>query len=297
MKAFVTLDDGTVVLETTGDVNALAHGGGVVYKVPPRGECFWQFWSAREGGQKNYDVYTAYVPDDVLGHYEPDFKELMEVTQESPRELRRLSSSKNAKDRAYLVSLIVGCVGPTTICKDNYEELSPFDMAGRWGCLFGEPVNDVPMVDAEDYMIRERATGQWECGTIDGVYLGRHPNFETCLSHVAHHMQKIQNQDANVFLEHSLSQVERVSWSFTDYLGKMKVSHRKNHATGFWKNAVRPYMEAAQKAARKSEKAASRNDAILKDRKRFAQKQRQKGRLEKAREVREKIERMYHEDP
>lgn len=105
-RPIITLEDGTEVLETTGDVDAFAHGGGVLFREPRRRDLFWTFWSERELGEKNFLVFTAPVPSNVIEFFEPDLSEVALVSGISIRDLRKLGRSKDPSERMQIMTAL-----------------------------------------------------------------------------------------------------------------------------------------------------------------------------------------------
>lgn len=250
MKPIVTLRNGTAVLVTTGDRDAFKYGGGVVYKDGDG--TFWQFWDSREPGEKNYFVYTAPVPNKVLDHYDATLEEICSVGALDRREVRRLARSSSPSDRSDLVAILRESRGPSGISlKGECETLSPFVLADRWGCVFGVEIEDVPKADLDDYIVREHAVG-YECGRVDGLYLGRFETYEEALTAVANDLQKCHSC-ANLFHEHAKGHLELVDWDSKEHAGRASL-RRKKLPTQFWKNSMKLYSDEFRAKLRRARK-------------------------------------------
>ena len=226
-RPIITLEDGTEVLGTTGDVDAFEHGGGVLFRPPSSRDLFWSFWEPRPSGDKCYRVFTAPVPDDVLSHFAPDMSELSLVSGLDSRELKRMSRSHRPKDRLNVVMLIRECSGPSRVDPSHEPEvLSPWDLTDRWGPVFAQDTSEVPMVDYEDFIILETPHEDYECGRVDGRYLGRFATYKESLCSIADAMNQWGCPDSNVYHEHAKGKLELVLWDPETFEGKTSPRRR-----------------------------------------------------------------------
>jgi hypothetical protein len=293
MKSILTLEDGTQVLGTTGDQDAFDYGGGVVYIEPKGRHAYWQFWRARDEGQKNYEVWTAPIPRDVLAHYShADVNELSIVGDIDIKQLKKDSRSRNVKDRAELVHIICDALGPSAVDPDGEPDIvSPFELKARWGPVFGVLLDEVPQVDYEDYIIRPRNPEGYECGCVDGTYLGRYTRYEDCLNVIAGHIPTThQDREPNVFHEHEPGALELVEWDRAGAKPR-KPPQRRKLPVAPWRNAMRKYAAQSNKLER-ARREKRRGDKVLKARQRAASIAERKHRREKTRQIRKNIEEM-----
>jgi len=247
MKPILTLEDGTQVLETTGDADALQYGGGVLYRSPGDGVA-WDFWEAPE---KNFLVYSADASKDILERHEVvDLHELVlygagEVTE---KEILRLSKSEDPRARLQVLALIYGGYGASELDPRGPVEMTKFNLVMKWGFLFGMEKEGVEEVSQEDYMIRECGK-RWECGRIDGHCLGRYVRYEDALAAVADNMKKV-GLFTNLFHEHSPGKLELVQWNAEDHIGGGTIIRGKIR-TAQWKIAMRQYKPGRNMRRRK----------------------------------------------
>lgn len=288
-RPIITLEDGTEVLSTTGDVDAFEHGGGVMFRPPRCREFFWSFWSARTFGDKTYRVFTAPVPEDVLAHFEPDTAELALVSGMDKRELKRLGRSRRPDDRLQVVMLICECSGPSRV--DPTHEpvvMSPWELAERWGAVFANESADVPMVDYEDFIVRETVHGDYECGRVDGTYLGRYETYRDSLCVVADAMHQLACTHSNVYHEHEKGKLELIVWEPETFTGKVK-KRRAKLPESRWRSQMKRYVtnEIIRKGVNKKTESVSRG------RQRAATKIAQQKRIQRARDIRAEVESAY----
>ncbi len=295
MRPIITLSDGIEVLDTTGDLDAFEYGGGVVYRTPQK-ETYWQFWEPRERGRKNFYVFTAPIPDKVLDFY--DFVEpeiLCTVGQIDKRELARISRSKDHKQRAFLVGIIKDAYGPSSIDPNETSEvLTPWELASRWGDVYGVSTDETPQANLEDYIVREhKQVGEaYECGRIEGAYFGRFETYEDALCAVAHAMAKGDGFSCNVFHEHEPGKLELIDWDPQEYLERPLKKHRRAFSNAFWKNAMRHYINDDKIKSRIRARQKSHKD-VLRARQRSKAKLNQQKRIERARDFRRSMEDIY----
>jgi hypothetical protein len=274
MKPIFTLEDGTEVLETTGDADAIRYGGGVLYRSP--GDAVvWDFWDAPE---KNFFVYKADASRHVLDHYEVDVEELVlcaagEVTE---KEILKLSASADPRRRLQVLALIRSGCGASELDPDGPVEMTKFDLVSRWGFLFGMEKDEIEEISQEDYMIREYGQ-RWECGRVDGLCLGRYTRYDDAIAAVANDMEKV-GLITNLFHEHSPGEIELVQWIPEEHIGRGSVIRGKIPAAQ-WKLAMRRY-KTAHKPRRRQRLATSirRSESMRVG---------QRNRIERARKIRE----------
>lgn len=291
-RPIITLEDGTEVLDTTGDLDAFAHGGGVLFRAPNRRGTFWTFWSARGFGEKNYRVFTAPIPPDVIEYFDPDLKELALVSGIDIRDVRKLSSSKNPADRLQLVMAIRDCGGASRIDPSHGPELvTAHDLSCRWGAVFGLDGGDIPMVDYEDFIIRETSLNDYECGSVDGKYLGRHKEYKYALCAVADCMKEWGRSSANVFHEHERGSLELVAWDPETFIGKIP-KRRGKLSKARWRNSMKQYVTSEIRRKGIDKKAdAQRN--VTRSRRRAQARVNQKDRIKRAKDIRRSMDEVY----
>ena len=198
-RPILTLEDGVEVLTTTGDVDAFMHGGGVLFREPRRREIFWTFWEPRKNGDKNFIVFTAPVPDNIIEYFKPDIHELMIISGLKKPDIIRLSRSKNPIERLDIVMLILDCNGPSRIDPNHEPKIvSFFELSKQWGILFGYDHNSTTKIECDDFIIRERDS-YYECGSVDGKYLGKYHSYKEALCAVASCMRLLGRERSNLF--------------------------------------------------------------------------------------------------
>lgn len=291
-RPIITLEDGTEVLKTTGDVDAFAHGGGVLYRAPGRGGIFWTFWDARELGQKVFYVYTAPIPADILEYFEPDLKEMSLVLGLELRELKKLSASKSPFERLELVQAIQECFGSSRVDPESEPELmSLHDLSEQWGPVFGVDPSKVPKLSYDDYVVRETEQEEYECGSVDGVYLGRHAEYKTALCAVADHMRETSRVDANLYHEYEHGKLELVAWDHSTFTGKIP-KRRGKLPVARWQNCMKQYVTSEiVKKSIDSQASGQRN--VTKGRELAKAKILSADRLRRAKDIRRSMEEIY----
>lgn len=292
MRPILTLEDGTRVLDTTGDLDAFEYGGGVLFQEPKRRETYWQFWRARDPGDKNYEVFTAPVPKNVIEVFDPDIRELCKYSDLELQTVRRMSRSKDPKERLQVVMAMREVYGPSAI-DPHYEPevITPWELAERWGNVFGKELGEIPEVEYDDYLVRESKDGRWECGCIDGTYFGHFEKYKHCLCAIAEHMREIGAMRPNVMHEHARGKLELIVWDPYEFLNK-KLPRRGVVAGPRWRAHVRMYANAEDRAQGIAKRTA-RQKSIMKKRKRAKQKIRQRDNLERARALRKSLEESF----
>ena len=284
MKPIITLEDKTEVLETTGDVDAFEHGGGVLFREPVHKDCYWQFWREREDGQKNYVVFTAPVPDNVLEFFNADIKELSTYADIQTQTIRRLSRSKDPKERLQVVIAMRDVHGPSAIDPgQDPEVLTPWELNERWGEVFGNIPGEIPPIDHDDYVIREARQGGYECGCVDGTYFGRFSVYKHALCAIAEHMRHTDSH-ANTMFEHEPGKLELVIWDPEDFLDRHHEPLAKRNQVR-WRTFVRQFTDDHRRA-RSMQKRGQKQKSIMKKRARAKQKLEQRDRIAKARAFR-----------
>ena len=277
MKPIFTLEDGTQVLETTGDADAIQHGGGVLYRSPGDAVA-WDFWDAPE---KNFLVYRADASRNVLERHEAvDLQELVlcgagEVTE---KEILRLSKSADPRARLQVLALIRGGYGASELDLEGPAEMTKFSLVSRWGFLFGMERDEVHEVSQEDYMVRGYGD-RWECGRIDGHCLGRYVRYEDALAAVADNMKKVE-LFTNLFHEHSPGKIEFVQWEPEDHIGSGTIVRGKIR-TAQWKIAMRQYKPGRNTRRRKRLATSIRRGESMRVK--------QRNRVERARKIRDHL--------
>jgi hypothetical protein len=132
------------VLGTTGDVNALDYGGGVVYRHPD-GHINWEWWDEEDEGAASpiagdpnfagkYTVYSATVedPGEVMKWYNwVDYESMGRTMDMTVAEYRKLCRSANPLDRVRLMEDIVGYHGSHEV--DQYpRKFTRAELEERW---------------------------------------------------------------------------------------------------------------------------------------------------------------------
>ena len=241
-RPIITLEDGTEVLETTGDIDAFNHGGGVVFIDSRRRDIFWTFWPARDYGERNFTVYTIVIPDNVFKSYKLDLNELEPVSGIKRSELLKMSNSKSYRDRLEVIMAISDCHGPSYLdINKSSEEVTLYEMASRWGDVFATTTDDIPAVELDDFIVREKGDGWYECGRVDGIYFGKFKKYKECMCQIADYMKMTSSFASNLFHEHDHGLLELVSWEPDSFVGKM--SKKKVKVSGIrWKNSMNKYI-------------------------------------------------------
>lgn len=136
MRAKKALKNGVVIYRVTGDEDPISYGGGVVYETP-RGDFFWEFWSAPDEHDMTY-VYRVGIPKDVLSVY--DFMTRSEMSHAmgvSRTEIRRMSRSVSLEERFDLIMHAVDMYGPSSFSPCKQWEIDK--VRDRWGEAFSKP--------------------------------------------------------------------------------------------------------------------------------------------------------------
>ncbi len=283
-RPVITLSNGIEVIDTTGDTDALAFGGGVVYREPRFHDVYWTFWTARPRGQKNFEVFTAPIPAEILEYFEPDVRELSMASGFESSEIRKLSRSRNPLERLQIVMAIKECNGASRIDPAHTpEEVTPFEMAERWGEVFDISTDGIPMIEYEDYLVRETGLGMYECGRIDGVYLGKFDKFKLALCAVADDMRKKEVDSVNLFHEHEFGKLELVKWDPDTFIGKLP-RRRGKLPEAHWRNLVKRYIRSESRKKGIDSRLKSQKQVTQQRKRRMAKSSRQ-ARIERARSI------------
>jgi len=238
-RSVITLRNGVEVLETTGDQDALEHGGGLIWRCPRYGDVFWTFWDARPPGTRNFEVFEAEIPADIVKHFDPDVEELCMVTGYSKSQVHVMGRSKDPTQRAEIVQAMAQCFGASSVSsRDGASICSPFEMVEKWGDAFGVEQKRVSMFQEDDYLIREGDMSAYECGRFDGKSLGRFDAFEDALGAIARDMKV---EGASVFFEHEFGDIETVEWSFHESLKRPLGLSRRTSPSAKWRTLVKEY--------------------------------------------------------
>lgn len=290
MRPIITLKDGTEILETTGDLDAFKYGGGVLYKKNQ--EIYWQFWDQREQGEKNYFVFTCPVPDNVLKFY--DFAELNIVSKVAfmdKKDIKRLSRSKDPKERRLLVSFIKDTYGASSVDPDGANEvLTPWQLSNRWADVFGIEENEIVKAQLDDYIIREAKAGlTYECGRVCGDFIGRFETYELALAAIYKWMSKNDGFSDNIFHEHEPGDLELVLWDPEDYKDIKIKTRRKVVPSVFWKNSMKRYVNDDMIRSKILARAKS-DKSVQKAQRRNQQRINRENRIERAKEFKKSME-------
>ena len=279
MKPIITLEDGTRVLETTGDQQALEFGGGVLYR--DAAGVFWSWWDPPDPGFKNFIVFTAALTRGFLKDLELDVKEISLSTagEISANALANLSRSKAVHDRFIAMQAARDALGSSALCP-NPDEVTPYEIALRWGEIFGVDAQEVSMLDHEDYLIRETER-HVECGQIGGRMLGRFPIYEHALRAIADDIKRT-GAAANVYHEHAPGKIELVVWEPQRHEG---LEYRKKAVLpqAIWQNDMRMYRKSLAGGRCKSK-------SVVKVRMKSERKNRAKRMRQSARNIRSILE-------
>jgi len=254
-----------------------------VYKIPRRDKYFWQFWYKRPLHQKNFEVWTAPVPKDLLDtHSFIKIEELAVCGQISKRDVVKQAASSDVRERAKLLGLIVDIYGAASVDPNRKSELlSPWELKNRWGELFGASSHDVPQIDVEDYLIRKIADQMYECGSMEGHYFGRFSTKKECVCAISDHMHKSGDISANTFVEYKNDQLEFILFDPTKYTKKLPFKNKKI-PNGQWINYISKYKTSKLKDKELKKDFKSQAD-VLKQRKMYAQSNARYNRIQSAR--------------
>lgn len=284
-RPLIVLEDGVEVLGTTGDLDAFNYGGGVFFRTPNRKELYWQFWGEPEVG-KNYRVYTAPIPDDMIDHFEITTQDLCMVSELEISTIRSMLRSKKLKDRFELIQMILELVGPSGMAEG--EIVAPWQLVAQWGDVFGIDSGKYPELDFEDYIIRKKDENKYETGTVDGLYLGKFKKKKELLAAIADHIEDQAAYDANVFYERKDGDLELILWEREEFIGKSK-ENRSKMVSGLWKRSVKKYIHKEMYKRDGARRLKEAKD-IMRHRRKVASRHSRKDRLERARAVGKAIE-------
>jgi len=233
------------VIQTTGDDDSFEHGGGVLYRKDDAE--FWQFWDVP--ARKNYLIWTAKIPRDVFKQYKRILRE--ELANELGVDLdtlRTMGRSRTASDRLELVRAIGQIEGRTTIC-GRQEELTPWEMAQRWGTAIRVDPESVARIDGDDYLILEYGEA-FGCGQLEGPMLGCFKTFECCAAAIADHSEDAGNA-SNVYVEIGPGEIEKVDWTRAKWVGRHKSPLRGAFSRAIWRSKIKNYVRESKKETRK----------------------------------------------
>lgn len=288
MRAIASLNDGTDVLDYTGDLDSPNYGGGIVYKNRKTGSIFWSFWDEREAGEKNFIVYTSRITRDPISSYCNDIAELSLVSGLDKRELKKLSSSKKWKDRLDVLILIRESNGASFICDEEPAEITEKEFSSRWGKVFGINHEEIELFSIEDFLIIETQEG-YEVGTFSEKWLGKFPTFAKCLFAAARDIDMYGRHHSRVFFEHEFGDLELVSWDKNEFKTQYIDKKSNNKKSIKWRNIIKKYNKLNKNCC----SISSKDDNILKSRQRASNQAKRKRRIDRARRFRRSV---YGED-
>jgi hypothetical protein len=234
-----------VVLEMTGDSDALEFGGGVVFRKD--GQIYWQFWDAPTG--RKYLIWTSKIPFNVLRQFSfVDREGIARFLRIDLDELRGMSVSNRIMDRQRLVEVIGETEGWSTICPDDVEDLVRWELIQRWGPLLGVDPETAPRMSPGDCLICESDEG-FVCGRVGGEFFGLYERLEGCASAVA---EALEGADPSslVFVESAPGEIERLEWTRSKWLGRERTKLRIGFSSARWRFRMRPYLRESQKKLR-----------------------------------------------
>jgi hypothetical protein len=261
--------DGIEILGTTGDLDAFEYGGGVIYRDTDR-HCFWEFWDAREEGERNFEVFTVPIPESIVEEYDfVDEDLLCEVADLSKQQVRVLARSRNPKDRVEILKYVRACYGAS--CMDPNDAprvLTEWEIIRRWGSMFGRDISEESMADWDDYIICDTDDDRYpyEFGRVNGQYFGRYDSYDDTLIAIARTMRKLDGFTFNVFHEYETEHLERIEWDPKEYLYRPLKVPKKKFPNVRWRHTMRPYAKAYEIKSRKQ--GRSQDGRVFKMRKR-----------------------------
>lgn len=130
------------ILFTTGDVDSLEHGGGVVFQNHnDNGTLVWEWWHERENEGDAFQVYSIDIPDNVVEELDwADWKGIADFTGVTLKELKSLGADDNLNAR---VSVLEGA--KSYHADENLDayplHLTEAELCERWPHL-GLPSDD-----------------------------------------------------------------------------------------------------------------------------------------------------------
>jgi hypothetical protein len=235
-----------VILECTGDDDALLEGGGIVFRKDDAE--YWQRWDSPT--TKNYLVWTGKVPRDVLKHYpEVTREELMDQLELTSDELRSMSRSRNVRDRIQLMRGVRELCGDSTTFPKQ-EDLSTYELVDRWGVILGWDADTFPRVDEDDYFILP-IRGFYAAGQVDGRYLGAYEDFEGALASISDHSIGVGNVSNSFYLEDDDAELERLEFDRHKWAPEKVDRIRGVLSAALWRNRMRPWVREAKKKGAK----------------------------------------------
>ena len=245
MKRSIPFRD-LIILESTGDDDALHEGGGIVFRKDDHE--YWQRWDPPT--TKNYLVWTGKVPRDVLKHYsEVTREDLMAQLELEPDELRSMSRSRNVRDRIHLMRGVRELCGDSTTFPKQ-EDLTIYELVDRWGPILGWDVATFPRVDGDDYFIlpiREH----YAAGQVSGRYLGAYEAFEDALASISDHSIGMGNCSNSFYLEDEDAELERLDFDRNKWASQKTDPIRGVLSSALWRNRMRPWVRESKKKGAK----------------------------------------------
>jgi len=285
MRPILTLDNFIEIFGFTGDLDAFLYGGGVIYRDKRRMVYLYSFWDSPDDHEKNYIVYTA-ILNDIDKNYNLDIKELIlgSANELNEKDIKSIINGRNFKEKANLIDLISNINGKSFFPS---EELSPFEMASRWGQAFGVEPSSVPQIEYNDYLIRAHKNGSdWEAGCLNGDYLGRFGKYKDALRSILKHANDIANEKYNVYHEHEKYKIEIISLNKEDFaISNELIKYRKNP---FWNNIIKIYIDDKM-IKRYNENSIKLSQDLIKKRRRFETNIKRQAKIEKARKIRAQL--------
>lgn len=273
---------------TTGDLDAFEYGGGIFYSLDHK--FYWDFWPQRDPSEKNFTIYTTYIPNNVLNYYGKKLSEELGIQSErkmieelsmigdaDKQLIRKLSRSKNPMDRLSLVMILRDTFGPSFVATEN-QYITPWELCAKWGALIGKTEDDVPMLDYEDYIVRVARNGDYACGKTDGNLLGVWPKMADCLRAIKIDMERLGDMSANVFWENEPMDLELIDWDISDAEGQPP-DIRAKISDVFWRRAMRVYDNEIESKRKQKKKE------VIKTRKQIANKLETKRRFKKLKQA------------
>lgn len=118
------------VLMTTGDVNALNYGGGIVYR--DKYGTHWDLWYSDDEDQDKYEVFTIDIPDDVIAEFNwVNWDSVANSIGMDLGELEWLGRSRKVGERVGALDAAVGHEGMYAF--DQYPvSLTRAELKRRW---------------------------------------------------------------------------------------------------------------------------------------------------------------------
>jgi hypothetical protein len=169
--------------------------------------------------------------------------------------------------------------------------MSFHELAHRWGAVFGIDADKVPKIGYEDYIVRETHNGDYECGAVDGTYLGRHQDYKSALCAIADNMVESNRADASLFHEYEYGKLELVDWDRSTFEGKIP-KRRGKLPVAQWQNAMKRYV-TSEILKKGIDNRTSAQRSVTKERELTKAKLASADRLRRAKEIRRSMEEIY----